>query len=124
MSMSNKNILIIDDTVSTTMQVAMQLKKQGYNTVEANTAQVGIVLFENGKYDFVVSDLLMPAEEDGFNLLTNLKNIITSSKIDTKVIVLSASPKKEYEERCIEAGADYYIEKDKNWQEKLISIIN
>ena len=122
--MNSKNILIIDDTVSTTMQVAIQLKKQGYNTVEANNTKDGVALFENGKFDFVVSDLLMPEEKDGFNLLTNLKNLINSSNINTKIIVLSASPKKEYEEKCKKSGADYFIEKDKNWQEKLISIIN
>ena len=119
-----KNILIVDDTASTAIQIELTLKKYGHNTVIANNIDEALEIFGKKSFDIVTTDLLIPEEKDGLNLLINLKNSITSGKMNTKIIIISASSKNEYEKKCKELGADDYIEKNKNWQEELLLSIN
>lgn len=120
----NKNILIIDDMSTITVQMNLLLSKLGYIVTICHDVASGINAFENGIFAFVTVDLLLPTEQDGYELLKNLKNKIKSDSIDTEIVVVSARPKSEQETICKELGADYYVEKNENWQEELTNIIN
>ena len=123
-SKSNQNVLIIDDTLTTTLQLELMLRKEGYNVTTANNVVDGLKEFSSKTFDYVIMDLVVPTEEDGIDLLRNLKNCIKSGNINTVVIVMSASPKEENSMNCKELGADYYLEKNENWKTELLKIIS
>lgn len=120
----NKNILIIDDTNSITVQMDILLSKIGYNVTICHDVISALDAFDNNHFAFITADLLIPTEQDGYELLKSLKNKIKSDNIDTRIIVLSARSKSEQENICKRLGADYYIEKDENWQTELTNIID
>ena len=68
-------------------------------------------------------DLFIPTEREGFILLTELKKM--STMLDTKTIVgvITASPRKEIEQQCKLRGADFFLEKNNDWQSQLSEIM-
>ena len=66
-------------------------------------------------------DLFVPTEKEGFLLLDELKKLVLLCKLDTKIVVMTASSKNEYKANCKNRGADYYIEKSQGWQNELIN---
>lgn len=122
--MLNKRILIIDDSQTVTMQLSAFLEKNGFSVDVANDVEEGLKKFSQAFYDVISIDLLIPEEKDGLDLLKTLKNKIKSDSIDTLVMVISAMPKKQKEKVCIDAGADYYVEKNENCNEEILNIIN
>ncbi len=120
----NNNILIVDDMSTITTQLDILLSKLGLNVTISHNASDGLNKFEKGQFAYVSVDLLLPTEKDGYELLKNLKNTITSSNINTEIVVLSARPRKEQEDICKKLGADYYIEKNEDWQSEFTKIIN
>ena len=100
------------------------LSKIGCTVTIMHDAESGLKAFDSGSFDFVTVDLLMPNEQDGYELLKNLKNRIKSGNINTEIVVVSARPRSEQENICKGLGADYYIEKNENWQDELTNIVD
>jgi len=73
---------------------------------------------------YVVMDLFIPTEREGFILLTELKKMATSMNKQTVIGVITASPRKEIEQQCIVRGADFFLEKTNDWQAKLKSVMS
>ena len=120
----NKTVLVIDDTILITTEMSIYLNKFGFDVTTANNVEDGMTCFNNGKYRFVILDLLIPTEEDGLNLLQNLKNTIKSGNMNTDIIIMSATSKNKNENKCKELGADFFVEKSSHWQNDLLNIIN
>lgn len=53
-------ILIIDDSPTETYKFALMLKKKGFETIEANSAEEGIALTKRDKPDLILMDVVMP----------------------------------------------------------------
>ena len=68
-------------------------------------------------------DLLIPTEREGFILLGELKRIAKRKDIKLIIGVMSVAGKKELKNEVLEKGADFYLEKTQNWQQKLTDIV-
>ena len=68
-------------------------------------------------------DLFIPTEREGFILLTELKKMAAMTDNKLVVGVITASPRKEIEQQCRARGADFFLEKNNDWQNQLLNII-
>jgi len=101
-----KRILIVDDEENLRHLLSVLLKKQGY---VADTAADGVVALEKlslNRYDFILSDILMP-KMDGKGLLAE----ILARKIAATVIMMSAYGTIDTAIECMKLGAYDYISK-------------
>ena len=69
-------------------------------------------------------DLFIPTEREGFILLTELKKLAAASDTKTVIGVITASPRKEIEQQCRARGADFFLEKNADWQNQLYNLMN
>lgn len=79
-----KKILIIEDEKTLARALELTLTHAGFEAVLAFNGEDGIKLIQNGSYDLILLDLIMP-KMDGFTVLTVLK----AKKITTPVLVLT-----------------------------------
>jgi two-component system response regulator CpxR len=69
-----KVILCIDDNDQVLSVRKFVLETRGYRVLTANTAEQAIALYEDGKVDLVIADLVMP-HCNGNDLIQRLKEI-------------------------------------------------
>jgi len=122
-SFAPKNILVIDDIGVVTYQLRIMLQNLGYNVQVAKDIFSGINTFVRSNYAFVIMDLFVSTEQEGYTLLNETKKIITKNNLQTKIIVITASNKAENKIKCMNGGADVFLKKDVGWQDKLVEII-
>jgi CheY-like chemotaxis protein len=65
-------ILLIDDMKGVRRTVATLLKRAGHTITEADDGGAGIELLRSGRYDLVITDMLMP-KHDGMEVLLFLE---------------------------------------------------
>lgn len=68
------NILIVDDEKDYCDVLAMILESEGYQVTKCNIPREALSLIQTGKFDLLLSDLIMP-EMDGVTLLKEVKKI-------------------------------------------------
>lgn len=98
-------ILIIEDDDSIRRLLCVSLRTEGYRTTPAQTAAVGISLFEANAPSLVLLDLGLP-DRDGMEVLARIRESAT-----TPVIVITARAQDEQKVRALDAGADDYVVK-------------
>ncbi len=82
------NILVIDNEESILLMITMALAKFGFNVEIATDGLEGIEKFDEGRFDLVVTDILMP----GLNGNGVARHIRNSEKKYTPVIAISGTP--------------------------------
>lgn len=82
------NILVIDDEESILLMLTMALAKYGFNAEIAVDGSEGIKKFDEGRFDLVIMDILMP----GLNGNDVVRHIRNSDKKYTPVIAISGTP--------------------------------
>ena len=115
-----KTVLIIDDLGVIVYQLELLFKKMGFEVTTSNRVNDCIAKFKKKDFGYVIMDLFLPTEKEGFLLLDELKKLVLLCKLDTKIVVMTASSKADYKINCKNRGADYYIEKTQGWQNELI----
>jgi two-component system chemotaxis response regulator CheY len=104
-----KKILIVDDAASMRGLVAMTLKKNGYEVIEASDGKDALQkLSSAGKVDLVITDLNMP-NMDGIELIKNLKANAKYRFIP--VVMLTTESQEAKKEEGRRAGAKAWIVK-------------
>jgi two-component system alkaline phosphatase synthesis response regulator PhoP len=73
MTESKKRILVVDDEKPLAKALEMKLTMAGFEVVTAFDGEEGLKKYEEGKYDMILIDLMMP-KKDGFSVLEDLKN--------------------------------------------------
>jgi CheY-like chemotaxis protein len=84
------NILIVDDNKLTLKALEFQLKELGHTVQVADNADMGIMMAKNGKFDLLISDLIMPGAS-GLSLVNTLRFVHHSN---IPVIIMSAEKNK------------------------------
>ena len=120
---SSNNILVIDDIGVVTYQLKIMLRNLGYNVQVAKDIFSGLNTFVRSNYAFVIMDLFVSTEQEGYTLLNETKKIITKNNLNTKIVVITASNKAENRVKCLNGGADVFLKKDAGWQDKLVDLI-
>ena len=99
------NILIIEDDASISNLIVTTLVREGYSCEAASDGRRGLELYETGRFDLILLDLMLPGV-NGYQIcreirhFSNVPIIILTSKTDTFDKVLG-----------LELGADDYIAK-------------
>lgn len=103
-------ILIVDDSSANRDVLARTLEKRGYTTLQASDGAEALrMLSEAGDpFDLVLLDILMP-EVNGWETLQRLKADPTLG--DTPVIMISGMDETDAVVRCLELGAEDYVQK-------------
>ena len=81
-------VLIIDDEKMILDMLRQALSLSGYNVETASEGQEGLQMFENGVFDLVITDVLMPGI-DGHGVARYIRN---SGRPQTPIIAMSGTP--------------------------------
>ncbi|MDP9955818.1 CheY-like chemotaxis protein [Epilithonimonas hungarica] len=104
----NKKILIVDDDPRNIFALKLTLKARGFDIETALSAQEAIDKLENDNIGLVLMDMMMP-DIDGYQAIGMIRKI---DKLDhIPIIAVTAQAMEEDHQKCIDAGAAYYIKK-------------
>lgn len=120
---TSNNILVIDDIGVVTYQLKILFTNLGYSVHTAKDIFSGLNTFIKSNYAFLVMDLFVSTEQEGYMLLKEVKKIITKNNLGTKIIVITASNKAENKVKCLNGGADVFLKKESGWQDRLAEIV-
>lgn len=101
-----KDILVVDDELSTLLTIRHALLKRGYTLDEASSVSQALELLRNNSYHLVLADIRL-ADGDGFSVLEAAKYAVPSPE----VIMMTAFGSIETAIRAIRGGAYDYIVK-------------
>ena len=121
---SGPAILVVDDLGVITYQLKVLLSKLELDVECSQEIYDAVNKFKKRKHAYVVMDLFIPTEREGFILLTELRKLALSYNIKTIIGVITASPRKEIEQQCKARGADFFLEKNNEWQSSLLNIMS
>lgn len=121
---SGPAILIIDDLGVITYQLKVLLSQFKLDIDCSQEIYDAVNKYKKRQYSYVIMDLFIPTEREGFILLTELKKMSASYGMNTIVGVITASPRKEIEQQCKARGANFFLEKNNDWQNQLIKIMD
>ncbi len=116
-------ILVVDDLGVITYQLRVLLSQFDYDVDCSQEIYDAVNKYKKRKYNYIVMDLFIPTEREGFILLTELKKMAAAAGANTVVGVITASPRRETEAQCKARGADFFLEKSSDWQNTLVGIM-
>ena len=105
-SNGRKKVLFIDDDITARYLVSGALSSAGYDVETAIDGESGLNLFENGQFDLVITDLVMP-EPTGIEVLRAIKR----KSPQTPVIVLSGFEGFDEVKQALKLGAYDFLTK-------------
>ena len=110
------HILVVDDELNIRGMIRKYAVFEGYQVTEAADGLEAVQMCENGRFDLIVMDVMMP-EMDGFTALREIRK--TS---DVPVIMLSARGEEYDRLRGFELGVDDYVVKPFSPRELMMRI--
>lgn len=99
-------ILIVEDEESILMALEDDLSLEGYKVETARDGGSGLRKAEEGNYDLVILDIMLP-QVDGFDVCRRLR----ASGIRTPILLLTAKSQEIDKVLGLELGADDYVTK-------------
>ena len=106
-------IIVADDEKPIQNLIIKNLELSGHYCIGASDGQEVLELIENGSYDLIILDIMMP-KLSGFEVLERIK--------DTPTILVSAKKKLDDRLKGLSLGADDYITKPFAIQELLLRV--
>jgi two-component system cell cycle response regulator DivK len=113
------SILIVEDNPRNMKLVRDVLQVKGHGTIEATTAEDGIVLAVERRPDLILMDIQLPGM-NGIDALRVLRSKPETEKIP--VIAVTASVMQQDRKLITEAGFDGYVGKPINLAEFLAAV--
>jgi serine phosphatase RsbU (regulator of sigma subunit) len=104
------HILVVDDNENNRELLSRRIRDQGYQVITAKNGKEAIKEINKGNYDLIILDIIMP-EIDGYQVLKWLKD---SQWRNIPVIMISALDELDSVVKCIEMGAEDYLQKPFN----------
>ncbi|BBH20108.1 DNA-binding response regulator [Paenibacillus baekrokdamisoli] len=99
-------ILIVEDDLPLLEAIKEIFENESFDTTGASTGDEGYFLAEQGSYDLILLDVMLP----GMNGLDIVKHLRTH-QVSTPIIMLTAKDSVEDCVRGLDAGADDYVTK-------------
>ena len=103
------NILIIDDESEVRYAIRAVLEDIGHTVREAGTGTEGLERFQEGKYDLVICDIIMP-DKEGIETIVEIRQI----EPDQRIVAISGGgriKKEDYLAVAAAVGATHTISK-------------
>jgi DNA-binding response OmpR family regulator len=107
-STTRRSILIVDDDEAMADVLSARLSKQGFETIIADSGQLGLALARGETPSVVLLDLRLP-DMDGFELCREL--VDDEATCEIPVIILSGLEQPDIIRRSRAAGCCYYVRK-------------
>jgi signal transduction histidine kinase len=107
-------ILVVEDSPTQAKQLAFLLEDAGFDVVTAGDAESGFECLAEGRFDLVLSDLMLPGDS-GFDLCRRMKADANLRQIPVVVHTAQADPVNVL--RGLQAGADGFMTKDREPEE-------
>ncbi|MBF0608934.1 MAG: response regulator [Magnetococcales bacterium] len=104
--MGKKRVLVIDDEEIVRISCKRVLETEGYDVVLASSGLMALASIENGHYDLVITDLMMP-EMDGFELIS----VLREKWPHLKVVVMTGYGTDDTRLKSVELGAAIFLKK-------------
>ena len=101
-------ILIVDDVADNREVLARRFARRGYQITEAEGGAQALALIEEGGFDLVLLDVMMP-EIDGLEVLRRVRE--RWSRLELPVILVTAQAESRQIVHGLEVGANDYITK-------------
>jgi two-component system, NarL family, invasion response regulator UvrY len=110
------HILIVDDhaVVRAGLRQFLLDDPQVTKVDEADSGQTAMEALRRSRYDLLILDINMPGR-NGLDILRN----VTSAHPDTKVLIVSGYPERQYAVNVLKSGASGYISKESAPEELL-----
>jgi CheY-like chemotaxis protein len=119
-NLPDKSILVIDDSLIMRLVLVMNLKRLlGATVVEAVNGQDALNKLENGRFDLVLTDMVMP-EMDGAELIRQIRSRLKS---DIPIIIITTKGEKKDRELGLSLGANGYLTKPVNMVELVRTVL-
>ena len=119
-----RKILVVDDIGVVTYQLKILFQKMGFEVDTAKDIYGAAKLIRKSIYDFIIMDLFVSTEREAFLLLDETKKVVMQNNLKTKIIVITASSKGEHKVKCLNRGANMFLQKDTGWQDELVKFIS
>ena len=100
-----RDILIIEDNAELGTLIGDFLRREGYQTDHALSAEEGLAMLERETYKLLLLDVMLPGR-DGFTALSEIRR-----SRSMPVLMMSAKTDDESKIMGMEIGADDYVEK-------------
>ena len=110
-------ILIVDDEKTIADILAYNLRKEGYDTIEAFDGDTGLGLAISENPDLVILDIMMPGL-DGYEVCKQIRKVS-----QVPIIMLTAKAEESDKVLSFELGADDYITKPFGMKEMLARVM-
>ncbi|MCK5706554.1 MAG: response regulator [Candidatus Aureabacteria bacterium] len=120
---SERVVLIIEDTKALSYILMFDLQKKGFSTILAEKGEKGIELAKNELPDIILLDVMLPGI-NGFEVCRRLKEDDQTKKIP--IIIMSVKSQSDDILRGLDAGADAYIVKSHGFEklyERILELI-
>ncbi len=117
MTVSKRQILIVDDEAPMRHMLRMVLERDGYTVAEAVSGRQGLDRLRSGHYDLVLCDIRMP-EMDGLTFLKEKQE----QQLSGTVVMMSAYGNIDTAVECMKKGAYDYISKPFRPDEILLTV--
>lgn len=105
------SVLVVDDNRVNQRVAQRILEKQGCRVDLADDGKEGVVMFQEGHYDLILMDILMP-HMDGFEATAAIRRIESEAGNNrTPVVALTANALSGVRERCLDSGMDDFLPK-------------
>lgn len=104
----SKRILIVEDTKDLLTNMEELFLMEGFTVRTANNGKEGLTILQEANPDIIITDLLMPLI-NGFDFINNVRAQEVWKHVP--ILVFSAMPIKENEEKVRKMGANYYLMK-------------
>jgi adenylate cyclase len=108
---SGARLLVVDDNKVNRLLLTRSLEQQGHGVACAENGRAALEMLRREPFDLLLLDIEMP-EMDGFQVLEQLKGDLQLR--DLPVIVTSSLEGVDNVVRCIELGAEDYLQKPVN----------
>ena len=102
---SQKTILVVDDEQPIVDMLIYNLKKEGYNTLEANDGVTAVDIALNKKPDLIILDIMLP-KMDGLSVCKKIRD-----SLNVPILMVTAKDEEIDKILGLELGADDYITK-------------
>jgi two-component system response regulator VicR len=112
-----KTVLIVEDERAIVEILKFNLKREGYETMEALDGETGLRLALEGDPDLILLDVMLP-KMNGFDICAEIRR---AGKV-TPVIMLTAREEETDKVFGLEAGADDYITKPFSMRELMARV--
>jgi DNA-binding response OmpR family regulator len=107
-ALAKKRVLVVDDDPDLVKILSINLLAEGFEVSTAFDGVSAVMRAHRDQPDLILLDIMMPAG-DGFSVLERLKS--STKTFNIPIVIVSAMPKEDIEEKTKQAGAVRYFSK-------------